>query len=607
MAQKEREYAKEAKRKNEEMKEKLYSLRNQKMELKGRILEMQSTISSLKEEHKAMELALEENQDEIKLIIEKEQDVNKENRHGTALTRVLKHKEAEIEDLRCNLDLPVKVWSVSTDDPSNPPVNLTTNVSIAQRDETELGENKENSGGLHKPNSSSRDKKTLIRDADGRGNKSTTNGDGENATVGEDRRETGVRVANTREMNGEEQSQKLEVSQQGFGHGNTTNEKGAEQSQGTNTGVSQDHRGFGIVTQKTETTVNAGVDVQKPRHEDGDVKGTENKEPESTSRRQFADDQELGVHYEGTMKLEIPEKFRSGESHRSRGIRATIRKVNGKKWKTLAKKRLTENEGKYEEDEVASIRGRKFFKDAMESERKKRLREEELQKQIRDKDQDMGLNIRNESNEEDEKLKLSNVIRQRKGPGSKIDMQENKNEKDASMITKSDEKREESSEEVNEAAVSSELKFPKSFSELKFPKPENSKDAESEYTRVGNSVIDGNYRISRKSYHSLDEVQLNKTIKGEGSGVAANDTKQKPNGIVQSEEQADGFSQHERNGIDKIDNDSKQINAADKNEELGDLEVKDIHESDTHNSLQFSTKLDKDRADFKEETDEPDF
>ncbi|PSS05751.1 Myosin-2 heavy chain, non muscle like [Actinidia chinensis var. chinensis] len=130
LLQKERDYNKEAKRKNEVMKAKIYSLRIQKGELDSRILEMESTISSLKDEQRTVESALEENQTEIKSLQEKKIEANKENPQVVALTETLKQKEAEIEDLKRLLKYPVKVWSMSADDPSNSAGNVTQTTSI---------------------------------------------------------------------------------------------------------------------------------------------------------------------------------------------------------------------------------------------------------------------------------------------------------------------------------------------------------------------------------------------------------------------------------------------------------------------------------------------
>lgn len=116
------------KRKNEEMKGKIYTLRTQKMELDRRLLEMQSTIDSLKDEQRTVEVAFEEKQNEIKLLRLKEinvgtTDQSDQNSQVTALIESLKQKDAEIEDLKHRLlHYQLKVWSVSSDDPSNPSV-----------------------------------------------------------------------------------------------------------------------------------------------------------------------------------------------------------------------------------------------------------------------------------------------------------------------------------------------------------------------------------------------------------------------------------------------------------------------------------------------------
>ncbi|KAJ6360968.1 hypothetical protein OIU77_004904 [Salix suchowensis] len=91
------------------------------MELDRRLLEMRSTIGSMKDEQKIMESALEERQSEIKMLRETSKGAGKETLQMVALRESLKQKEAEIEDLKRRLDeYPAKIWSVSTDDPSKP-------------------------------------------------------------------------------------------------------------------------------------------------------------------------------------------------------------------------------------------------------------------------------------------------------------------------------------------------------------------------------------------------------------------------------------------------------------------------------------------------------
>lgn len=92
---------KEHKKKNQDLNAKLYSLRTQKTELDNKVMEMRSTIGSLKDEQRALELTIGE-------------------------------KESKINDLKTSLhssSSPPKIWSVSSDDPSNREANLTSKVT----------------------------------------------------------------------------------------------------------------------------------------------------------------------------------------------------------------------------------------------------------------------------------------------------------------------------------------------------------------------------------------------------------------------------------------------------------------------------------------------
>ncbi|KAJ0631607.1 hypothetical protein HanLR1_Chr17g0655841 [Helianthus annuus] len=90
LLQKERQYAKENKRKNQDLNAKLYSLRTQKIELTNKMMEMRSIIGSMKDEHRALELAIDEKQNEIN------------------------QKESEIKDLKNSRRMPLKIWSVGS-------------------------------------------------------------------------------------------------------------------------------------------------------------------------------------------------------------------------------------------------------------------------------------------------------------------------------------------------------------------------------------------------------------------------------------------------------------------------------------------------------------
>ncbi|KAJ6379198.1 hypothetical protein OIU76_015920 [Salix suchowensis] len=119
LIQKERERSKEMKRKTEEMKAKIYSLRTQKMELDRRLLEMRSTIGSMKDEQKIMESALEERQSEIKMLRETSKGAGKETlqmlRYGQSAQMI--HR--------------------------NPPVNTTVTSNMINQDQIEAGKSEE--------------------------------------------------------------------------------------------------------------------------------------------------------------------------------------------------------------------------------------------------------------------------------------------------------------------------------------------------------------------------------------------------------------------------------------------------------------------------------
>ncbi|KAF5754477.1 hypothetical protein HanRHA438_Chr17g0802041 [Helianthus annuus] len=101
LLQKERQYAKENKRKNQDLNAKLYSLRTQKIELTNKMMEMRSIIGSMKDEHRALELAIDEKQNEIN------------------------QKETEIKDLKNSRKMPPKIWSVGSNDTLNYRLNVT--------------------------------------------------------------------------------------------------------------------------------------------------------------------------------------------------------------------------------------------------------------------------------------------------------------------------------------------------------------------------------------------------------------------------------------------------------------------------------------------------
>ncbi|KAM0059077.1 hypothetical protein Hdeb2414_s0005g00177421 [Helianthus debilis subsp. tardiflorus] len=118
LLQKERQYAKENKRKNQDLNAKLYSLRTQKIEFTNKMMEMRSIIGSMKDEHRALELAIDEKQNEIN------------------------QKESEIKDLKNSRRMPLKIWSVGSNDTLNYRLNVTSKVKERSVSSSQLSNGK---------------------------------------------------------------------------------------------------------------------------------------------------------------------------------------------------------------------------------------------------------------------------------------------------------------------------------------------------------------------------------------------------------------------------------------------------------------------------------
>ncbi|KAI6672903.1 hypothetical protein NL676_000809 [Syzygium grande] len=135
LLQRERDRRKEMKRKFEGMKEKMYVFRTQKMELDSAVLETQSTVGSLKDEMRAMESAVQEKDNELKMLHEKIMEASRKDPEEVPLREILKLKEAEIEDLKQRLEKQVNVGSASSDDLSSLPRNSSMQGGEVQKDE----------------------------------------------------------------------------------------------------------------------------------------------------------------------------------------------------------------------------------------------------------------------------------------------------------------------------------------------------------------------------------------------------------------------------------------------------------------------------------------
>ncbi|WOG91737.1 hypothetical protein DCAR_0310987 [Daucus carota subsp. sativus] len=357
--QTERDFSKKAKQKSEELNSELYNLRNQKSELNGKIREMQSTISSLKEEHKAIESALGEKQKEIDLMKEREKHEDEQNNQGSFLAKVLSLKEAEFENLKSNLQLPVRDGNFNFRYP-NSPMNPTNKISIG-RDET-VSTNKENGGQLH----------NYFKTADV-----------ENSTNGEDGRET-ENAAASRKISGEPRI--LKRSQQEFQQNNTADENPGKQ---VSYKFSTNSRGMDMDTQKrntngTEVRTNSGSDFKK------------------------TEDAAAGVTLAANTKFGAKSVV---DFEKPKNVDNAILAANTK----------FGNNDLQEKNIVGSTRGKVMFRNEREGKQKERPGEAELLKLFKEKGQSLGLDIRTGSDENMAKFKSFNPVLWKEGMESKGD------------------------------------------------------------------------------------------------------------------------------------------------------------------------------------------
>ncbi|EEF44499.1 uncharacterized protein LOC8284965 [Ricinus communis] len=351
LLQKEKEYNKEMKRKTEEMKAKIYSLRNQKMETERRILELQSTIDSLKDEMKIVESALEEKQNEINIHTETSMYPEKETQM-IALMESLKQREAEIEDLKSHLENPLKIPSVSTGDPSNTQLISNVTGNSADGDKTEDRQ-------LHKSTNYSKYlNPTRGNESD---NASTRVVKGDNtARVDEARSENKVGITDSLVVNKEGQLEMLENSLERLRNKGAPGKESSENGQGNKDEGSQ-ASALGLGEENKFTNVTEGiVSTAEKVSQTGnaDMKSVDGKGQKAARDGQLElknSQQEKGRErtFKGAVKSEMIGNARSSNS------RVREKHAKGKRWRILARNRTLENRN-YESNEAGGIRKRKF-------------------------------------------------------------------------------------------------------------------------------------------------------------------------------------------------------------------------------------------------------
>ncbi|KAF9661792.1 hypothetical protein SADUNF_Sadunf19G0105500 [Salix dunnii] len=357
--QKERERSKEMKRKTEEMKVKIYTLRTQKMELDRRQLEMQSTIDSIKDEQKIMESSLEEKQNEIKMLREMSIDAEKGDLQMADLIGNLKQKEAEIENLKHHLEYPAKKWSVSTDDPSSPPINMTVYSNMVNKGSIQVEKSKEEEVQLHE---TANDGNGLDPTRGNGGNSTSTDLEkhGDTAIV-ENASESRVGIADSREVSEEEESQKLEGSRNG-------SSIGIDKDQEYENENSQGKRASGAVEENntsnsTETIVSRIGRASETADARNDEKSRDREEHELNLDGQpglgnFQGAEDHQENFRGGVKSEMVDKSRSRRQKRYH----SVSRVRGKRGTVAARSRQLEkrNHGNYFAEKM---RNRKFPSD----------------------------------------------------------------------------------------------------------------------------------------------------------------------------------------------------------------------------------------------------
>ncbi|XP_049399438.1 uncharacterized protein LOC125863297 [Solanum stenotomum] len=382
LLQKERDHTNEAKRKAEEMKSKMQWLRMQKRDLESRIMEMRSTISSLKDEQRIIEVALEEKQDEIKMLREEVTEMNSEESQAKLLSESLQQNETES-------DIPVKVWSVSADDPSNPAINFTTKAAGTK--EATGGETEEQHESIKRD-----DQKN-----------STTNIHRKATRQGEDRGQAqdGEGSADWRSNTGE---QELTTTQEDVSDNISstvfqTLDGKRETTDSSKTGeIFLEEKRYDNGDSSVET-INHSGQVQKHSKEVGAIDATDWKEHGAAIGGDFADsqgnNQESGRKYNDGMKLEMKENHRSTDA--SRVKQEQIRKTKGKNLRIIAKSKVTESGANTERRSIVSMRNRKFFKEIQESATNERVRGSKQEKQKHKQEKSMIKDSRNKYGPED--------------------------------------------------------------------------------------------------------------------------------------------------------------------------------------------------------------
>nr|XP_027062085.1 centromere protein F-like [Coffea arabica] len=377
LLQKEREHARQTKLKLEEMKAKVNTLRTQKRGLDGKIMEMRSTISSLREEQRTIELVLEEKQNEIKLIRGRETYVSNDNPQLKALSQMAKQKESGVEELKNHLEAPVRIWSVSTDDPSNASINLQTKTSLTERDQANANDGKQVSAMMNESTNHEVADSSTEQAESGR-SKAVISENEEQTTPSEDGMENGETNVASREEIGE-QSHKVDDSEESMSEDRSTPAgERTDGDAGKNINTKSQSGEALVVPEnndiaRTEAVGNHDAEVQGASDDMNEMQTTQSKVLQTSGdglagkivNAQGAENQDAVITYKGGMKLEMPDQPQIWQNRleRDRYLKKTKRKwlnkIHGSKGST----------GNSVSKEAAVIKDKSFIQGALESER----------------------------------------------------------------------------------------------------------------------------------------------------------------------------------------------------------------------------------------------
>ncbi|KAL9266769.1 hypothetical protein AKJ16_DCAP11016 [Drosera capensis] len=257
--------------------------------------EMQSTISSLKGKRDKLYAALKAKNHEIKKLREQQLSYSGQLSQVAALREILKQKESEIDELKSRQLTPVKVWSVSSDDPSSQPTDLTATELYGENEDVVQSRESD-----HSENSS-----------DGSENETSHSEESSLSTTGGIQTLEGVHLVDKMNATGDSSKFK-DINEDLSIGGDDRKEINIDETEGKDNGESQ-VRGESAIAQETSTEAEETSSGQTP---------TLNEEQE---RKSFEDVQRGGLATDMIKRLREVSHHKRHRRHRGKRWRAYVR------------------------------------------------------------------------------------------------------------------------------------------------------------------------------------------------------------------------------------------------------------------------------------------